>query len=141
MFTTAPCYYTCNHRIYRDVHYSSKASSTLVVQSWAKTNVLLSKRGGKAWKEDFFVNAPSWVLLIMRNNFRTPLGGLAVLGLFGMPLWLCSLKFLFNTWFSSPIFGAVFTLGRFVALLVEMWILIKHVRSLAQADRESGCYA
>ncbi|GAB4814606.1 hypothetical protein N2152v2_001652 [Parachlorella kessleri] len=62
---------------------------------WALTPVLLEcltfvcthKGGGAAWKTGCFAQAPPWVQAVMRNNFRTPAGALAVGGLFGCPLW------------------------------------------------------
>lgn len=45
--------------------------------------------GGAAWKgAGVFANAPAWVQTVMRNNFKTPAGALAVSGLMGTPLWL-----------------------------------------------------
>jgi hypothetical protein len=31
---------------------------------------------------------PSWVAVVMRDNFKTPLGAFTMTGIFGLPMWL-----------------------------------------------------
>ncbi len=54
--------------------------------------LLLPQRGGAAWKEGCFKDAPGWVRWVMAAGFKTPQGTLVLAGLFGLPFWLWALR-------------------------------------------------
>ncbi|CAK0763931.1 hypothetical protein CVIRNUC_003107 [Coccomyxa viridis] len=90
--------------------------------------------GGAAWKTGCFNNAPSWVAAVMRNGFKSPAGILSVAGLFGMPLWLWSRRFLPEFCFGNLGIGAVLLAGRLLAASVEGWVLYEHLKVTLQED-------
>lgn len=94
--------------------------------------------GGKAWKTGCFASAPRYVVAIMANGFRTPLGVLTVFGLHFLPMWLYLVRALpANNMLVSVWLGIVLIVGRFLGFLVEIWLLNRHIGAIIQRDCDS----
>ena len=91
-----------------------------------------TSNNGTFWK-DTFSNAPPLVAKVMANNFRTYTGSVAVAGLDFLPIYLLYIKV--NAIIIFPIsihlfMILVFILGRCLAMYVELFIFINHIKNL-----------
>eukprot|EP00043_Microstomoeca_roanoka_P015973 m.160950 g.160950 ORF g.160950 m.160950 type:complete len:225 (-) comp16368_c0_seq5:1656-2330(-) len=88
---------------------------------------------GPAWKTQFD-NAPAWVAAVMANGFRTPTGIFVIAGIHVLPIVLYGKinhvdEMLFPTSFAYVAYLLLLT-GRLYGLLVECWVIARHVRAL-----------
>lgn len=91
--------------------------------------------GSAAWKTGCFTQAPVLVALVMKDGFQTILGAITVAGLHFLPLWLW-LAPRIPHWplVSSPLLGVPLAIGRVLGLIVEVWVIMRHVTSVIQRD-------
>lgn len=90
------------------------------------------------WKQSFAAG-PWWVGAVMANGFKNPAGCLAVAGLHFLPVWVW-LR-LHHPDLLPPLahlgLGLVLLLGRLLALVVEVWVVVLHARSMLLADAQN----
>jgi hypothetical protein len=91
--------------------------------------------GGAAWKgAGMFTRAPSWVQAVMRENFKSPAGALAVAGLMGLPLWLWYgfLSFLFLLRLFAKFCRILQVKSHFCSIwLICAWALVPRLKQVA----------
>jgi phosphatidylglycerophosphate synthase len=119
------------------VVYGGGILGCLVPMIEALVFTITSSTRAKNWKADCFREAPSWVSLVMTNNFRTWLGSWTIAGLFALPLWLFGRNELRDElghvhpfiWMllGSPIVGLILLSGRCISLGVEGWIIWNYI--------------
>eukprot|EP00511_Aplanochytrium_stocchinoi_P003416 CAMPEP_0204826810 /NCGR_PEP_ID=MMETSP1346-20131115/4424_1 /ASSEMBLY_ACC=CAM_ASM_000771 /TAXON_ID=215587 /ORGANISM="Aplanochytrium stocchinoi, Strain GSBS06" /LENGTH=97 /DNA_ID=CAMNT_0051954991 /DNA_START=456 /DNA_END=749 /DNA_ORIENTATION=+ len=91
-------------------------------------------------------DSPWWVNEIMRDNFKSPLGVLVAIGLFGTPVWVL-LQNTKTKWLPEVtdvygididmekveyLIGGILVAGRILALCVESHVLKLHFSGLAR---------
>lgn len=108
----------------------------LVLMLEATTFVCTHAVASGSWKDTYFQDAPGWAKAVMANGFKTPLGCLAIGGMFGLPLWAFARHALPGTALASPLLGALVMMGRLVGASVEAWVIGSYLRRLLRRDCE-----
>jgi phosphatidylglycerophosphate synthase len=117
-------------------------ASLLIATEWC-TMMVNSTSKEHHWKDGH--QQPWWVKQVLSSNFKSPLGVLAIYGLYGSNLWLY-VTIAIPGWqdtTTSPLtirlldaLALMAHLGRIVAWTVETYMIYYHVASIVQQDME-----
>ncbi|XP_021949151.1 uncharacterized protein LOC110846642 isoform X2 [Folsomia candida] len=116
-----------------------------IIVSIEWTTFVCNHQAGARWKEDssktrpeIEVMPPRWVLKIMENGFKTPLGTWVILGLHCLPVWIFAMQHGLTDHFLSYATSVIVCLlllgGRLLCLGCELWCIKKHIIELLNQD-------
>ncbi|CAK9100718.1 unnamed protein product, partial [Durusdinium trenchii] len=84
-----------------------------------------------------FEDAPMLVAAVTSNVFKSPCGALMVAGLHFLPLWLWLRQRTSASFPGFNLVGFLLCSGRLLGLVVEFWVLKRHVEGLLRKDAAS----
>ncbi|CAK9100716.1 unnamed protein product, partial [Durusdinium trenchii] len=93
--------------------------------------------GSESWKVTCFEDAPMLVAAVTSNVFKSPCGALMVAGLHFLPLWLWLRQRTSASFPGFNLVGFLLCSGRLLGLVVEFWVLKRHVEGLLRKDAAS----